>query len=462
MISTKVHPIEGGYPVPPLPAAIIRVLVPFAPLFSHRVWLRAQLLLLGAILTPGARTVIAALRVMGLAMEHRFTNYHRVLNRATWSARHGSRILLGLLLTLLVLPGATIVLGADDTVERRSGRKIKAKGCYRDAVRSTKKHVIRCFGLKWVSMMLLVRVPWSRRVWALPFLTALCWPAKPRGQRRHKSRVDWVRQMTKQVRRWLPGRPLVLVVDDGFAAVSLALACVKSQVTMVSRVRWDAAPYHRPEPPPPGKRGPKPSKGMRQRRLQDWAARSDTPWQTVEVDWYQGERQTLWVFSRTAPWWIPRLPPVEMRYVLVCDLAGQLRMAAFFCTDLQATPGQILPWVVMRWSVEVTFEEARAHLGLETQRQWSGQAIARTTPILFALFSLVTVLALKVSHGGQIPVPATAWYRKAEPTFADCLAAVRQHLWRSRYVVNSAADAEFVQFPRKAFECLLTGLPFAA
>jgi hypothetical protein len=123
---------------------------------------------------------------MGLATERHFTNYHRVLNRATWSTRQGSRMLLGVLVTFLVPPGATIVLGADDTVERRSGRKITAKGCYRDAVRSTKKHVIRCFGLKWVSMMLLVLVPWSQRVWALPFLTALCWPAKPRRQRRHK------------------------------------------------------------------------------------------------------------------------------------------------------------------------------------------------------------------------------------------------------------------------------------
>jgi len=152
-------------------------------------------LLLGAILTPGARTVTAVLRVMGLARERRFTNYHRVLNRATWSARQGSRVLLGFLITVLVPPGATIVLGADDTVERQGARKIKAKGCYRDAVRSSKQHVIRCFGLKWVSMMLLVPVPWSRQVWALPFLTALCWPAKQRSQRRHKTSVDWVRQM---------------------------------------------------------------------------------------------------------------------------------------------------------------------------------------------------------------------------------------------------------------------------
>jgi hypothetical protein len=120
--------------------------------------------------------VSSCLRVMGLTWEFHFTNYHRVLNRAQWSAQQASKILLGVLGQVFVPPGAPLVLGADDTVERRSGRRIKAKGCYRDAVRSSKKHVIRCFGLKWVSLMLLVPVPWAQRVWALPFLTALGWP----------------------------------------------------------------------------------------------------------------------------------------------------------------------------------------------------------------------------------------------------------------------------------------------
>jgi DDE superfamily endonuclease len=448
--------------MPPLPDAIILVLAPFAPLFSHRVWLHAQVLLLGAILAPGVRTVTAILRVMGLSAERHFTNYHRVLNRATWSGRLASRILLGLLVMCFVPPGATVVLGADDTVERRSGRKIKAKGCYRDAVRSSQKHVIRCFGLKWVSMMLLVPVPWSRRVWALPFLTALCWPAKKPGQRRHKSSVDWVRQMMKQARRWLPGRRVVVVLDGGFSAVSLALACVKNNIVMVSRLRWDAALYHPPGPQPPGKRGPKPTKGKRQRSLQGWAERSDTPWETVEVRWYGGQLKTLWVFSRTALWYTPRQPPVAIRYVLVADPEGKLRMEAFFCTELEATPEQILAWVVMRWSVEVTFEESRAHLGLETQRQWSDLAIARTTPVLLALFSLVSVLALQLSQDGQIPVPETAWYHKADPTFSDCLALVRRHLWRARYLVNSAPEAEIMQLPREALDLLIQGVPLAA
>jgi DDE superfamily endonuclease len=231
--------------MPPLPETILLVWAPFAPLFSQRVWRHAQPLLVGALLAPGMHTVTAALRAVGLATERHFTNYHRVLNRATWSARQASRILLGLLMTCLVPPGEPIVLGADDTVERRSGRRIKAKGCYRDAVRSTRTHVIRCFGLKWVSMMLLVPVPWSRRVWALPFLTTLCRPAEKCAQRRHKTSIAWVRQMMKQVCRWLPGHRLVLVVDGGSAALSLALACVKTCVCMVSRLHWDAALHHR-------------------------------------------------------------------------------------------------------------------------------------------------------------------------------------------------------------------------
>jgi hypothetical protein len=153
---------------------------------------------------------------------------------------------------------------------------------------------------------------------------------------------------------------------------------------------------------------------------------------------------------------------VAIRYVLVADPEGKLRLEAFFWTDLAATPVHILQWVVMRWSVEVTCEEGRAHLGLETQRQWADQAIARTTPVLLALFSLVTVLALRWSPEDRIPVPVTAWYHKQEPTFSDCLAWVRQHLWRARYLVNSAPEAEIRQFPREAFELLLTGFPVAA
>jgi hypothetical protein len=226
----------------PLTDAIRLLLAPVAPLFARRGWCHAPWLRLGASLAPGACTVKAALLVMGLAMEHRFTNDHRVLNRATESALHASRMLLGGLVAHLVPLGAPIVLGAEDTLERRSGRQITATGCYCDAVRSTKQHVIRCFGFQGVVMRLLVAVSWVQRVRALPCLPALGRPAEQTMPRRHKIRVDGVRHMIRHVRRWLPERQLVLVVDGGCAAVSLALACVKRQVAMVSRLYYPHGP----------------------------------------------------------------------------------------------------------------------------------------------------------------------------------------------------------------------------
>ena len=448
--------------MPPLPEAIIRILAPFAPLFSRRVWCHAQSLLLGAILTPGARTVTAALRVMGLAMEHRFTNYHRVLNRATWSALQASRILLGLLVARLVPPGAPIVLGADDTVERRSGRQITAKGCYRDAVRSTKKHVIRCFGLKWVVMMLLVPVPWARRVWALPFLTALCRPveqaqaATAQDQRGLGPADDAAsaplapRTAVGVGRRWRLCRRLAgagLREEPGGHGLAPALGCRAVSPASAS---------------PAGQARPSTVEGQAPTPLASLGGTRRYALGNGGSGLVRRPTQKLWVFSHTALWHTRGLPPVDIRFVLVGDPEGKLRMEAFFCTDLQATPVQILEWVVMRWSVEVTFEEGRALLGLETQRQWSDQAIARTTPVLLGLFSLVTLLALQLSHDGQIPVPVTAWYHKAEPTFSDCLGLVRHHLWRARYLVHSTPEAECMQFPQEALDLLIHGLSLAA
>ena len=318
---------------------IISLIGVFAPLFSDRVWSHAQLLLMGALLAPGKRTVASVLRVIGRSEETHFTNFHRVLNRARWSTLQGSRILLGLLVASFVPAGHPIVLGADDTVERRRGKKIRQVGCYRDAVRSSPSHVILCFGLKWVSMQLLVSVPWSDRVWGLPFLTALCAPSEkatatdsgqpstekkkkkqkkqtPRRTQKkytyrdasgHKTSLDWIRQMIKQVRRWWPQHPLVLIVDGGLASLGLGWSCVAIEATMVSRLRWDAALYHQsPKRQPKGKRGPQPKKGKRQRTLKQWAQRGDTPWVKEEIGWYGGEQknhaavfpQDLVVYSR--------------------------------------------------------------------------------------------------------------------------------------------------------------------
>lgn len=220
---------------------------------------------------------------------------------------------------------------------------------------------------------------------------------------------------------------------------------------MVLRPRWHAALYHPPRPRPKGKQGPTPQ-GQAPTPFAGLGRAFGYPLGNCGSHLVQrpAEKNGRLLAHRLVVH--PPIAPVEIHYVLVADLKGKLGMEAFLCTDLQASPEQILDWVVMRWSVEVTFDESRAHLGLMTQRRWADQTIARTTPVLLVLFSLVTVLALKLSHDEQIPVPVSAWYRKDEPTFADRLALVRRHLWRARYLVNSTSEAEVLQWPREGLE----------
>jgi len=156
-----------------LPTAIIPILTHFAMLFQRRTWLKVQVLLMGVILTPGKRTVTSALRVMGLSHDGSFARYHHVLNRASWSSLKLSRGLLSLLLRYLDSGEGPLVFGIDETLERRRGQRISAKGIYLDAVRSSKSHFVKASGLRWISLMYLAYIPWAQRVWALPVLTAL-------------------------------------------------------------------------------------------------------------------------------------------------------------------------------------------------------------------------------------------------------------------------------------------------
>ncbi len=251
-----------------LPRKIIQVLRCFEVVFSERVWEWAKVLLIGAILAPGERTVTAILRVMGLHHERQFQNYHWVLNRAKWSSRALSRLLLCVLIKIFVPEDAPIVVGIDETIERRRGARIAAKGIYRDPVRSSKEFFVKTSGLRWMSMMLLAPIPWIQRVWALPFFTVLA-PSERYNQqqrRRHKTLPDCGRQMIRQLRSFLPGRRLVVVADSTYAVLEL-LACAARMiepVTVITRLRLDAALY---EPAPvrkPRTTGRPRKKGARQ------------------------------------------------------------------------------------------------------------------------------------------------------------------------------------------------------
>jgi hypothetical protein len=449
-----------------LPIAIITVLRPFEWAFSERVWEWAKILLVGAILAPGIRTVTAALRVMGLSQERQFQNYHRVLNRAKWSSRTVSRILFGLLVRAFVPADAPVVIGLDDHIERRRGAKIAAKGIYRDAVRSSKSFFVKTSGLRWVSMMLLAPIPWAKRVWALPFLTVLA-PSERYHQERgmpHKQLTDWARQMIKQVRRWLPSRLLVVVADSSYAAIELLAACagLARPVTVVTRLRLDAALYDPAPPREKGRKGAPRKKGARQPTLAQRLLDPTTAWEQLTVRWYGGTTRQVELASGTAVWYHSGMPVVALRWVLIRDPLGKFAPQALLSTDQSAPAQQIVEWFVLRWQLEVTFEEARAHLGVETQRQWSDLAIVRTTPALLGLFSLITLFAHQLLQQQEMPVRQAAWYQKRLPTFSDTLAFVRQQLWPVSISWISGAKPDVVIIPKALFERLTDTLAFAA
>jgi hypothetical protein len=400
---------------------------------------------------------------MGKSKEKHFTNYHRVLNRDCWSSHKASQILLDLLVRTFAGKGP-LVFGIDDTIERRRGEKIRAKGIYRDPVRSSHSHFVKASGLRWLTMMLMCKIPWASRYWAMPFLTVLA-PSERYYEglkQQHKKLTDWARQMILQVRRWLPSREIVVVSDSSFAALEL-LDAVKEYVIMITRLRLDAALF---EPAPkrkPKQNGRPRKKGQRLPTLEEMLEGKATVWQTVTVkNWYGETDRVVEICSDTCVWYHTGMPAVPIRWVLIRDPKEKFEPQALLCTKLDTEPIQILEWFVLRWQMEVTFEEARAHLGIETQRQWSDKAIERTTPALFALFSIVTLAAAELRKSGKLTVRKSAWYAKQQATFSDTIALVRRHLWGITGFSMSGASGDILKIPRSVFERFIDALCFAA
>lgn len=450
-----------------LPRIIIDLLDPFAPCFyGVTTWTKAQILLIGTILAPGKRTVTAALRVMGLKDEAKFAQYHQVLSRAVWSPLDLAQTLLGLLVTTFGTAGQPLIFGLDDSIERRWGLKIAARGIYRDPVRSSESHFVKASGLRWISLMLLTAIPWAERIWALPVMTTLA-PSEryyeARG-RQPKTLTERAQQMIAQLRRWLPRRPLVIVADSSYAALDLLAACqaLSEPVTVVTRLRLDAALYE-PAPPYSGIGRPR-KKGKRLSAPQQILDSEKTLWATVEVRWYDGQTRSMEIASDTAVWFHFGKPAVPIRWVLIRDPLGEYETVCLLGTDQTVAPNQIVEWFVMRWQVEVTFEETRRHLGVETQRQWSDKAIARTTPLLLGLFSWITLVAHAFhSSGHSVAVRQSAWYTKTLPTFSDALALVRHQLWLSLSTFQTSADPfDISKIPRSFFLSLVETLCYAA
>ena len=447
------------------------VLTPFQSLFSAptlrqaqgRLWRKVQRLLIGTLLARGRRTITAALRHTGQGDTPSVSLYHHVLNRARWSALKGSRRLLALLVQTFGAARSSLTFVIDETLERRWGPRLKQRGHYRDSLASSRKRTVTSSGLRWVVLALVITPPWNRRCWALPIPgsspgQALSVPAPAPGVSerlglRHKTIAQWARQLIRVVRRWLPHAAITVLGDQAYSVVELAHACRRCWVRLIAPLRLDAVLHEAPPQRQPGTRGRPRLKGKRLPNLAERLKDAATLWETLSVFWHDGRVQEVQMCSGTALWYRSGQPPLPIRWVLVRRHDQPPRALFSTCPDDRAA--DIVSAYSERWSIETTFEESRAHLGFETQRQWSDLATERSTPCLLGLYSIVALLAHGLYRAGGLSVRRLAWYDKQQATFSDALAAVRYHLWEVEHFSTSPSDTERVEIPRLSLQCLL-------
>lgn len=421
---------------------MISVLSIFLPLFSQPSYLNFLLLFQGHVLCKGRRTVTELLKRLNLRDIKNYSKYHDFFRKAKWSPIKGAEILF---LKLVSLTPGEITISIDSTVERRKGPKIKSLGIQRDAVRSTKSRKVLVPGLNWLVCTMHIKFSWSNKKWALPFLTILMPPENPlsssknkndltKKPKKHKTINEWACQVAKLLRRWLgPSKKITIVADSAFATYVLANTCIDLGITLISRMRVDARTFD--FPPTQLGRGRKRLVGARMPTFKEMLKDPILIWKTVETTWYGEENKIIEILTGSCLWYGYGIRPVPIKWVLTRDSKNKEQVAVLFSTDLNSPVTDIIEIFIGRWQIEVTFEEVRRHLGMETQRQWSDKAIDRITPCILASYSIINLIALESlkSNNEDIPIQTCSWYKKTHVTFSDVLAYVRMKILKKKY-----------------------------
>ncbi len=445
-----------------LPSSVEPTFLKLSHAFTRPTAARMMLLMVGMILSLGRHTVTAALRRIGSVAPGHYSSYHRLFSRASWSTWTLSRILTRMILELFGADDA-IPLAVDETTAQHKGAKVYGKGCHRDAVRSTHTHTAYKWGHKWVVLAIVVKFPWARCPWSLPIMAALYRTEKldKAEGRRHKTPSELARQMLAALIHWFPERNFILTGDGGYATVELAAFCSRYRRPLVSRLRADAALYAPPPQRRPGCKGRPRVKGHRIDSPGQAARRKNAAWKNATVDWYGGGRRRVRLLSGTGLWY-NRGRAVPIRWVYVVDLQGTHRDDCVFSTDVAMSPTRIVSLFTRRWSIEVTFEEVRAHLGFETTRQRVAKSVLRTAPCLLGLFSVVSLILNTHQRRYRVRPPSTAWYVKQDITFSDAITTVRRLLWAKTIFGTSAHNDHIAKLPRPLRTLLLDALSQAA
>jgi hypothetical protein len=422
----------------PIPAAAEPLVDAFRCAFTRRTFERFILLMAGLIVTMGRRTVSHALRIIEPQLDGHWCNYHRLYSQARFSMWKLGEALSRLVVAMLPAD-CPILLVADETVDGKEGDHVWGKGTHYDARRSSRTYKHVKFGHQWLVMCVLVWLPGIDRPWALPILSGLCrdkTTAKKINQRQKPGSVI-SKQLLIRLMRWFPRRKVILLGDS--KAVSHAVACFArrhaDRVTVISRLRSNANLYGQPRPRKrpgatplkKGKKLPAPSEQIQTLKHQQ-----------AMVAWYGSRQHRVSYVSEVVLWYGKHNnQTIPVRWVGVQGDKKQNRDDAYFyCTDPTLPATRIIELYALRWNIEVTFEEARALLGLETTRHWCRQSVLRVTPILLGLFSVVTWVWQRLPKKKRGCLSQTPCYQKQHLTFADALYAVRQELWQTALTGN--------------------------
>lgn len=428
--------------MPDLPEAILHVLALFAPLFSKPVYKNVLFLFCGHILTKGRRTIADILRTLNLHHIKNFSKFHWILSGAKWSGLKASHLLFTAIVR--VFPTEEIVIPIDTHIERRKGEKIKGLGRQRDAVRSNKNKKVLSIGLLWLVASISVKIPGALTQWALPFFSQLIPPKRPlsssrnqsdlNSSKKRKTLTEWTVQLVKAIRKWVKNVPFVIVADRAFACHAIAHACVDANGALISRMRMDARIFDFPDQNKRRKGRPL-LVGKRCPLFTDYLMDKTITWEKIVINWYEGKEKEVLIYTGIHLWYAYGIKPLPIRWVLIKDPINENEVAVLFSTNVQHSAKRIIEIFVSRWAIEVTFEESRRHLGIETQRQWSDKGIERTTPCIFGSFSMIVLMGLKLcgETGNEIPIQETSWYNKKHVTFSDILCYVKKSILQKKY-----------------------------
>jgi hypothetical protein len=438
-----------------------------AHVFTKPTFKRFLVLLCGLIVTMGRRSVSRALLTMRPMLKGHWSNYHRIFSSAQFSMWKLAAVLVRQVVKLLPA-GVAIVLLGDETVDGKEGEKVWAKSAHRDPVRSSRKKGQVKFGHKWLTLCILVWLPGLSRPWALPVLCGLCLSPKVAGKlkRPPKTASQLTRQLLIVLMRWLPDRKFVLIGD--YQVVTHQTVCFArrhaDRVTAIGRLRGDANFYAAPQNPNRRARGGKRAqKGSKLPSPQERISQLQLTEQ--EVQWYGGSRRTVKFAGEQTLWFNKHSGQVAaIGWVCVLGDKEQNRHDAYFFSSDPTLPAQrIIELYASRWNIEVTFEEARALLGLETTRHWCRQSVLRVTPIMLGLFTVVALVWAHLPKNKRRCFGGTPCYRKTTPTFADVLFCVRREFWQQCLLMRHRGQSRCLDvLPRTLRQTILSHLAAAS